>query len=119
MPVKRFDVTSWLDSPLSRRRWDLSQFATERAAVAEICGRVAVDGDSALRDYGRRFDGWSPGPDESFQVDARELPAAARDLAAADRAALEFAAERIRAFHSRQVQEPPGGPPGLKLLTRP
>src|SRR5258705_11988255 len=107
MRVKRFDVTSWLDSPLSRRRWDLSQFATERAAVAEICARVAVDGDSALRDYGERFDGWSPGPDESFQVDARELAAASRDLAAAHRAALEFAADRIRVFTSRQLQAPP------------
>lgn len=119
MPVRRFDVGSWLDSPLSRRRLDLSQFATERAVVAEICARVAVDGDAALREYGKRFDGWSPGPDESFQVDAGELAAASRRLASPDRAALEFAAERIRAFHSRQVQESPSGPPGLKLLTRP
>ena len=119
MPVTRFDVASWQDSPLSRRRLDLSRFAAERAAVAEICARVAVDGDAALREYGKRFDGWAPGPKESFQVSAAELAAASRDLPGADRAALEFAAERIRAFHSRQVQEPPSGPPGLKLLTRP
>jgi histidinol dehydrogenase len=119
VPVTRFDVASWQDSPLSRRRLDLSRFATERAAVAEICARVAVDGDVALRDYGKRFDGWAPGPNESFQVAAEELAAALRDLPGADRAALEFAAERIRAFHSRQVQEPPSGPPGLQLLTRP
>jgi histidinol dehydrogenase len=119
VPVTRFDVASWQDSPLSRRRLDLSRFATERAAVAEICARVAVDGDVALREYGKRFDGWAPGPKESFQVSAAELAAALRDLPGADRAALEFAAERIRAFHSRQVQGPPSGPPGLKLLTRP
>ena len=119
MPVKRFDAGSWRASPLSRRRLDLSQFATERAAVAEICARVAADGDAALRELGKRFDGWAPGPDESFEVGAAELAAASRGLAGPDRAALEFAAERIRAFHSRQVQEPPSGPPGLQLLTRP
>jgi histidinol dehydrogenase len=119
MPVKRFDAGSWVDSQMSRRRLDLSQFATERAAVAEICTRVAVDGDAALREYGKRFDGWAPGPNESFQVGAAELAAASRSLASPDREALEFAAERIRAFHSRQMQEPPSGPPGLQLLTRP
>jgi histidinol dehydrogenase len=119
VPVKRFDVGSWQDSPLSRRRLDLSVFAAERAAVAEICARVAADGDAALREYGKRFDGWAPAPGESFQVDATELVAAARRLDGADRSALEFAAERIRAFHSKQVQAPTSGPPGLKLLTRP
>ena len=119
MPVMRFDVGSWLDSPLSKRRLDLSQFANERAAVAEICARVAVDGDAALREYGKRFDGWAPGPDESFQVQAADLAAALRDLPGPDRAALEFAAERIRDFHSLQVQTKAGGSPGLQLLTRP
>jgi histidinol dehydrogenase len=119
MPVRRFDVGSWLDSPLSRRRLDLSQFASERTAVAEICARVAAEGDDALREYGTRFDGWSPRPGESFQVEAGELAAAAGRLAGPDRAALEFAAQRIRDFHSRQVQTATSGSPGLKLLTRP
>src|SRR4029077_2730278 len=119
MPVKRFDVGSWLDSPLSRRRMDLSAFATERAVVAEICSRVAAEGDSALRDYGQRFDGWAPGPGESFQVESADLAAAARRLDGPDRAAMEVAARRIRAFHSKQVHAPTSGPPGLKLLTRP
>ncbi len=119
MPVRRFDVGSWLDSPLSRRRLDLSQFAQERAAVAEICARVAAEGDEALREYGMRFDGWAPGRNESFQVEPRELAAAADRLPVPDRAALEFAAQRIRDFHSRQVQTAISGPPGLKLVTRP
>jgi histidinol dehydrogenase len=119
MPVRRFDVGSWLDSPLSRRRVDLAQFATERAAVAEICARVAAEGDEALREYGTRFEGWAPGNMESFKVETGELAAAAARLAGPDRAALEFAALRIRDFHSRQVQTATTGSPGLKLLTRP
>ncbi len=119
MTVKRFDVGSWLDSPMSRRRLDLSQFATERAAVAEICAQVAARGDEALRELSKKFDGWEPGPGETFEVPSRELAAAADRLAPADRAALEFAAQRIKDFHSRQLQPASSGPPGMKLITRP
>jgi histidinol dehydrogenase len=119
MPIKRFDATSWQASPLSRRRLDLSAFAAERAVVAEICGRVAADGDDALREYGARFEGWAPGPDESFRVEPAEMAAATGRLATQDRAALEFAAGRIRDFHSLQLDTGTRGSPGLKLVTRP
>ena len=119
MSVKRFDVGSWLDSPMSRRRLDLSQFAKERAVVADICARVAAEGDDALRELGAKFDGWAPAPGETFEVPKHELAAAAGKLPAADRAALEFAADRIRAFHEKQQQPGSSGLPGLKLITRP
>jgi histidinol dehydrogenase len=119
MSVKRFDVGSWLDSPMSRRRLDLAEFSKERAVVADICARVAAEGDQALRELGKKFDGWEPGPNETFQVPQGELAAAAEKLAPADRAALEFAAQRIRDFHARQLQSTSIGPPGLKLVTRP
>ena len=119
MPIKRFDVGSWLDSPLSRRRLDLSQFAKERATVVDICARVAAEGDAALREFGERFDGWAPREGETFQVPPGDLVAAANRLASADRSALEFAAQRIRDFHSKQLQTASSGPPGLKLVTRP
>jgi histidinol dehydrogenase len=104
---------------MSRRRLDLSQFAAERAVVAEICARVAKDGDEALRELGKQFDGWAPSGKETFQVPAHQIASAADKLPPADRAALEFAAQRIRDFHSRQLQTATSGPPGLKLLTRP
>src|SRR5258706_8791176 len=119
LAIKRFDAASWLESPWSRRRLDLARFADERAAVQEICARVAADGDTALREYGLRFDGWAPGASESFEVPSGEVASAAKGLAAADRAALEFAAQRIREFHEAQVVPPPAGMPGLKLLARP
>ncbi|MHB8612473.1 MAG: histidinol dehydrogenase [Candidatus Dormibacteraceae bacterium] len=119
MSVKRFDGGSWLDSPMSRRRPDLSQFAAERAVVADICARVAAEGDQALRELGMKFDGWAPDEEETFEVPKAELAAAAERLHPADRAALEFAAQRIRAFHESQVQPDSSGLPGMKLLTRP
>jgi histidinol dehydrogenase len=118
MSIKRFDVGSWLDSPISRRRLDLSQFSEERAVVVDICARVAAEGDDALRELGKKFDGWAPGAKESFEVPVRDLASAAGRLATADRAALEFAAQRISDFHTRQLQPTSDGPPGLKLVTR-
>jgi histidinol dehydrogenase len=119
MSVRRFDAGSWLDSPMSRRWLDLSQFAAERAAVADICARVAAEGDEALRELGKKFDGWAPAADETFEVPKADLAAAAERLHPADLAALEFAALRIRAFHERQLQPASSGLPGLELLTRP
>jgi len=119
LAIKRFDAASWLDSPWSRRRLDLARFAEERAVVQDICARVAAEGDAALREYGLRFDGWAPGASESFEVPSGELESAAKRLAAPDRAALEFAAQRIREFHEAQVAPPAAGKPGLKLLARP
>lgn len=119
MPTRRFDKQSWLDSPLSRRRLDLLQFAKERAEVAEICARVANEGDGALREYSRRFDGWAPADGETFEVPKADVAAAVERLPSADLAALEFAARRIRDFHAKQVQMSTAGVRGLQLLTRP
>ncbi len=113
--VKRFDAASWRESPLSRARFDLSRFAAERAAVAEICERVRTEGDAALRDLGRRFEGWAPAAGESFEV---ALERESERIDAADRDALEFAAGRIREFHEHQrPMQSEGG--SLRLLTRP
>src|ERR1700681_3736235 len=119
MAVQRFDAVSWLESRLSRRRLDLSQFATEREAVAGICARVAEAGDEALREYGKRFDGWAPPQSEGFEVGAGELASAAARLPASDRAALEVAAARIRDCHARQVESTTTESQNMALLARP
>ncbi|HEX6348009.1 MAG TPA: histidinol dehydrogenase [Candidatus Dormibacteraeota bacterium] len=119
MPIKRYRVGDWLDSPLSRRRLDLSELRAERAVVEEIVGRVAAEGDPALREFGRRFDGWAPAEGEPFAVGPAALEAARRRLPAGEREALELAARRIRDFHDSQAFTDVAGPPGMKLLTRP
>jgi histidinol dehydrogenase len=117
--IRRFDLGSWLDSPLSRRRLDLAGLEQQQATVREICDRVRTEGDSALGEYGLRLDGWRPAPEEGFAVPREDVDAALRRLAPGDRDAIEFAARRIRQFHQTQVFEPVTGTPGLKLLTRP
>jgi histidinol dehydrogenase len=119
MTVRRFDVASWLDSPLSRRRMDLSRFAEERTVVADICAQVKTRGDEALRELGKRFDGWAPGAGESFEVPRSEVARASDRLDDRDRAALEFAADRIRTFHVLQRPAEFVGSSGLFLRTAP
>jgi histidinol dehydrogenase len=116
--VRRFDVASWLDSPLSRRRMDLARFVEERAVVAAICADVLARGDEALRELGKRFDGWAPAAGEPFDVAPTDVERSVDRLDARDRSALELAAQRIRDFHSRQLEAESVGSPGLKLVTR-
>lgn len=119
MSVRRFDANSWRASPLSKRTLELSAFATERAAVAEICAAVLARGDDALRELGGRFDGWAPAPGQPFEVPAGDLRLAVSRLAPEDVAALELAARRIREFHEHQLPRPSLGGGGLHLVTRP
>jgi len=117
MPVDRYDAASF--APVIAGRSRPARLASEKAAVAEICARVAEEGDAALRELGLRFDGWAPRDGETFEVSKAELERAADRLDGADRAALEFAAQRIRNFHSRQLEPEFRGEGGLNIRTRP
>lgn len=119
MTIRRFTGAEWLRSPLSRRRLELGGTEEQVAAVREICRGVASSGDTALREYTARFDGWTPRDGEPLAVPAGELRRAHEGLAPAGRAALELAAARIRAFHEAEVYQDVSGPAGTRLLTRP
>jgi histidinol dehydrogenase len=117
MPVKRYDATSF--AKVIRDRSRPAALSSERVTVADICARVQAEGDVALRDLGRRFDGWAPGEGESFAVDEAEMARAVARVAADDIESLEFAAKRIRAFHDEQRPEDFIGAGSFALLTRP
>ena len=69
-------------------------------AVAEIIDAVRAEGHAAVAAYTKRFDSLSIG--ESARFSAAEIEAAVARTDAEDRAALELAIDRVRAFHSRQ-----------------
>ncbi|MBQ9617944.1 MAG: histidinol dehydrogenase [Oscillibacter sp.] len=71
------------------------------AAVARIIDDVRTRGDTALRDYTKRFDGVDV---DSFQVAPEALEAAYNALDAEFRETLRRAAENIEQFHARQVR---------------
>ncbi|MHB1416458.1 MAG: histidinol dehydrogenase [Chloroflexota bacterium] len=70
-------------------------------AVDRILAAVKTDGDAAVRDLTRRIDGMEI---EDFAVTDEEFAAARQSLAPGLIAALERAAERIAAFHRRQLR---------------
>ena len=74
-------------------------------ATTEILAAVRARGDAALLEYTARFDRWTPASAAALDVPLGDARAALRDLPAAEREALEFAAARIRAFHEHQQQE--------------
>ena len=70
-------------------------------AVAAIIARVRAEGDAALADLTQRFDRYA-GP---LMFSADEIAAECAKVSPEDRAALELAAARIRAYHERQRPE--------------
>ncbi|MEO0959004.1 MAG: histidinol dehydrogenase [Pseudomonadota bacterium] len=72
--------------------------------VAEIIADVRARGIDAVLALTRRFDRWDATA-ETLAMSAAEIDAAIADVPSETRAALELAAERIRAYHQRQLPE--------------
>ena len=75
--------------------------------VAAILARVRAEGDAALADLTRRFDGHDPDAG-GWRIAPDACAAAFAALAPELRVALELAAARIRAYHERQRPEDSG-----------
>ena len=72
------------------------------AAVAAIIAEVREKGDAAVISYTSKFDRLDLTP-ETLAFTAEEIAAEVAKVPAAERAALELAAERIRSYHARQM----------------
>lgn len=70
--------------------------------VREIIASVRERGDDAVKEYSKKFDGWTP---ENLELSRADLEQAAAACAPAFIASLKRAAENIRAFHQRQKQQ--------------
>ncbi|MDQ5847485.1 MAG: histidinol dehydrogenase [Pseudomonadota bacterium] len=82
-------------------RYEAAQAPALQEAVRRILADVRARGDEAVLEYTRRFDGL----DSIAEVKPREMQAALTSLPAEQGKALRFAAERIRRFHERQLQQ--------------
>ncbi len=71
------------------------------AAVAAIIADVRARGDAAVIDLTARFDRLELTP-QTLAFSAAEIAAEVAKVSSEDRAALELAAARIRAYHERQ-----------------
>jgi len=72
--------------------------------VADIIADVRARGDAALLEYTERFDRLSLTP-ETLRLSGAEIAAEIQKVAPEDRAALELAADRIRAYHAEQMPQ--------------
>ena len=72
--------------------------------VADIIADVRARGDAAVLDLTTKFDRLTLTA-ETLRFSAEEIAAECAKVPDADRAALEMAAERIRAYHARQMPE--------------
>ena len=87
---------------LCERNLDLDM--TADTVVAEILERVRNEGDAALFDYTKRFDGLDLNT-VGIEVQSAEVDAAFAALSTAQLADIELAIERITAYHQRQLQQ--------------
>jgi histidinol dehydrogenase len=72
--------------------------------VGAILADVRVRGDAAVLEYTQRFDGVSAASVAELEIPRRELLAALDAIPAAQRAALEAAAQRVHSYHERQLE---------------
>ena len=72
--------------------------------VASILSDVQQRGDAAVLEYTERFDGLKATSVASLEIGRAELQAALAAITPAQRSALEFAADRVRDYHQRQLE---------------
>jgi histidinol dehydrogenase len=84
-------------------RFEAAQDPAIDRVVAAIIDDVRTRGDVAVLEYTARLDGVRAASVDDLAIGRDEMRRAYEALAAAERAALDTAAARIRAFHERQV----------------
>ncbi len=85
--------------------WDVSEEDAVTRAARDIIAAVRTRGDEALLEYTRRFDRLTCASVAELELGPDELAACLHALPELERAALQEAAQRIRAFHEAQRQD--------------
>lgn len=96
------DFASRLDQLLS---WESVSDQTVNQRVQEIIELVRRDGDAALLDYTRQFDGVEASEFSQLELSQERLQQALENISIEQREALQTAARRIRRYHEQQRQD--------------
>jgi len=100
LDANQTDFSKQLDGLLSRE----TDTGTDiQGLVADILLQVKQRGDAALCEFTAKFDGWDCTP-ETMVISRAAMEAAWHRVSDEDRAALQLATDRIRAYHDHQVQ---------------
>jgi histidinol dehydrogenase len=84
--------------------WDSVSDAAVVAVVDEVIAEVKGNGDQALLKYTSRFDRLLVDSPVQLEVSSQQLSDSLALISAAERQALEVAAERVREYHQHQMQ---------------
>jgi histidinol dehydrogenase len=95
-------VEADFEAAFAALRWSAESDASVDATVAAILGDVRRRGDAAVLDCTARFDGLDVASVAALELSRGELADALQAITAAQRGALEVAAERVRNYHERQ-----------------
>ena len=102
-PVRLSTTNPGFDAELSARlKWSSVSDAAIEQRVADILADVQLRGDAAVLEYTRRFDGVDAASMGSLELTQHALKQALESIPAAQRDALQFAAQRIRTYHEAQ-----------------
>ncbi|ABE42760.1 histidinol dehydrogenase [Polaromonas sp. JS666] len=102
-PVRLSTASSTFDAEFKARlHWSADTDAAIEQRVADILLDVQRRGDTAVLEYTARFDGLSVSAMSALELSQAELKAAFDAIPAAQRAALQAAARRVRSYHEAQ-----------------
>ncbi|MBL4760792.1 MAG: histidinol dehydrogenase [Mariprofundaceae bacterium] len=101
LDANQTDFHAQLDALLSR---ETDTGADIQALVADILAQVKSRGDAALCEFTAKFDAWDCTA-QAMVISRESMQAAWSRVSDEDRAALQLAVDRIRAYHEHQVQE--------------
>ncbi len=85
------------------KHWSADTDRAIESRVGDILADVRARGDAAVLDYTARFDGLKATSVGALEITRDELQAALAQITPAQRSALQAAADRIRAYHERQL----------------
>ena len=95
------DYKAQLDALLSR---ETDTGADVQNIVADILAHVKAKGDAALCEYTAKFDGWACSA-ENMVISREAMEKAWFSVSDMDRQSLQLAADRIRVYHEKQIQD--------------
>jgi len=102
-PVRISTASSTFEAEFQARlHWSAATDAAIEHRVADILADVQKRGDAAVLEYTARFDGLEVASMRALELTQPELKAAFETIPAAQRDALQAAAQRVRTYHDAQ-----------------
>ena len=102
-PARLSTLSSTFEAEFKARlHWSADTDAAIEQRVAGILSDVKTRGDAAVLDYTARFDGLEVASMGALELTQAELKAAFEAIPAAQRNALQAAAQRVRSYHEAQ-----------------